>query len=61
MTIEPEGFGATHVRGSGHQHRLKADAHKWQPLGIGDGRPLTDTPAADNGDSVPVIQTETEK
>jgi lysine 2,3-aminomutase len=39
MTIEPDGFANTHVRGEGHQHRLNADAHKWQPLGIGDGEP----------------------
>ena len=37
MTIEPEGFSSTHVRGDGHQHRLNADQHKWQPLGIGAG------------------------
>ncbi|MEP7359858.1 MAG: hypothetical protein ABI847_21585, partial [Anaerolineales bacterium] len=35
MTIEPEGFSSTHVRGEGQQHRLNTDAHKWQPLGIG--------------------------
>ena len=35
MTIEPEGFSSTHVRGDGHQHRLNADEHKWQPLGVG--------------------------
>jgi lysine 2,3-aminomutase len=35
MTIEPEGFASTHVRGEGQQHRLNTDAHKWQPLGIG--------------------------
>jgi lysine 2,3-aminomutase len=39
MTIEPEGFGAIHTRGDGHQHRLNADGHKWQPLGIGDAMP----------------------
>jgi hypothetical protein len=49
------------VRGAGQQHRLNSDSHKWQPLGIGDGQPVTDTPAADNGSAVPVIHTETEK
>jgi len=42
MTIEPAGFAQTHVRGDGHQHRLNADTHKWQPLGIGEGKPETD-------------------
>ena len=37
MTIEPEGFVDTHTR-SDLQHRLNADKHKWQPLGIGDGQ-----------------------
>jgi lysine 2,3-aminomutase len=40
MTIEPAGFEAVHLRGA-HQHRLNADASKWQPLGIGTAdRPL---------------------
>ena len=34
LTIEPEGFVDTHTR-SELQHRLNADKHKWQPLGIG--------------------------
>jgi lysine 2,3-aminomutase len=42
MTIEPAGFAQTHVRGGGHQHRLNADTHKWQPLGIGEGQPESD-------------------
>ncbi len=37
LTIEPEGFANTHLRGDGHQHRLNTDQHKWQPLGIGAG------------------------
>jgi lysine 2,3-aminomutase len=32
--IKPEGFDELHNRGGG-MHRLRADAHKWQPLGIG--------------------------
>jgi lysine 2,3-aminomutase len=36
MFITPEGFGDVHARG-GAQHRLRADAAKWQPLGIGPG------------------------
>jgi lysine 2,3-aminomutase len=40
MTIEPQGFGETHLRGA-QQHRLNADQSKWQPLGIGTpDRPL---------------------
>lgn len=34
MFIRPEGFEQTHRRGGG-QHRLNADHHKWEPLGIG--------------------------
>ena len=34
LTIEPAGFNVTHLRGA-EQHRLNADASKWQPLGIG--------------------------
>ena len=34
LTIEPAGFNETHLRGA-EQHRLNADASKWQPLGIG--------------------------
>jgi lysine 2,3-aminomutase len=48
MTIEPEGFSSIHVRGDGHQHRLNADQHKWQPLGIGGA----DTPAIAAGQNV---------
>ena len=35
MTIKPDGFDATHVRGNGAKHRLNADESKWQPFGIG--------------------------
>jgi lysine 2,3-aminomutase len=35
MTIRPEGFDAVHARG-GEEHRLRADADKWRPLGIGE-------------------------
>jgi lysine 2,3-aminomutase len=44
LTIEPEGFAQTHTRGAEQLHRLKADPHKWQPLGIG---------APDNGQPAP--------
>jgi len=48
------------VRGAGHQHRLNTDAHKWQPLGIGEA-PASTAPAelsdSDNGASVPVTVT----
>ena len=37
LAIEPEGFAETHTRGAQQAHRLKADPHKWQPLGIGEG------------------------
>ncbi len=37
MFIKPEGFDLLHDRG-GIQHRLRDDA-KWQPLGIGSGKP----------------------
>lgn len=36
MFIKPEGFEELHNRGGG-MHRLRADRHKWQPLGIGSG------------------------
>jgi lysine 2,3-aminomutase len=36
MFIKPEGFDELHNRGGG-QHRLRANADKWKPLGIGDG------------------------
>jgi lysine 2,3-aminomutase len=34
--IKPEGFDDLHNRGGG-MHRLRADSHKWDPLGIGPG------------------------
>ncbi|MEN6408342.1 MAG: lysine 2,3-aminomutase [Anaerolineaceae bacterium] len=36
MFIKPEGFDELHNRGGG-MHRLRADANKWKPLGIGSG------------------------
>ena len=36
MFIKPEGFDELHNRGGG-MHRLRADADKWKPLGIGPG------------------------
>jgi lysine 2,3-aminomutase len=56
LTIEPQDFEATHVRGAGHQHRLNTDAHKWQPLGIGEA-PAVAGDGSDNGASVPVTVT----
>ena len=38
LVIKPEGFDLIHQRG-GEMHRLRADAAKWQPLGIGTSRP----------------------
>jgi lysine 2,3-aminomutase len=37
MFIKPEGFDLLHNRDGGH-HRLRADADKWKPLGIGPGK-----------------------
>ena len=37
MFLKPEGFDELHNRGGG-QHRLRADASKWEPLGIGSGQ-----------------------
>jgi lysine 2,3-aminomutase len=34
LAVKPEGFDELHNRGGG-MHRLRADASKWQPLGIG--------------------------
>ena len=36
MDIKPEHYDQVHARGGG-THRLRADAEKWKPLGIGDG------------------------
>ena len=38
LYIKPEGFDQLHLRG-GQKHRLRADDHKWKPLGIGPGDP----------------------
>ncbi len=45
LMITPEGFEETHLRGTEQVHRLKADPHKWQPLGIGAGEAATDADA----------------
>ena len=37
IAIKPQDFDLTHRRGRQGEHRLSADAHKWQPYGIGDG------------------------
>ena len=44
MTIKPEGFEEVHIRGGG-VHRLRTDASKWQPLGIGQAAPKLPQPA----------------
>jgi lysine 2,3-aminomutase len=36
MNIKPEGFEDVHRRGREGEHRLSADAAKWQPYGVGD-------------------------
>jgi len=38
LFIKPEGFDQLRLRG-GQKHRLRADDHKWKPLGIGPGDP----------------------
>jgi len=43
LFIKPEGFDAVHSRG-GASHRLRADASKWQPLGIGAPPPSDEPP-----------------
>jgi lysine 2,3-aminomutase len=45
LSIEPEGFAETHTRGAEQVHRLKADPHKWQPLGIGEAPKDGEAPA----------------
>ncbi len=37
MSLKPEGFDALHIRG-GKMHRLRENAEKWIPRGIGDGK-----------------------
>ena len=39
MDIKPEGFENVHRRGRQGEHRLSADAHKWQPYGVGEEEP----------------------
>jgi len=39
MFIKPQNFDELHNRGGG-THRLRADANKWKPLGIGSGEEL---------------------
>jgi lysine 2,3-aminomutase len=48
MDIRPQGFDETHRRGREGEHRLSADAAKWQPYGVGDeGEPAE--PIAEEG------------
>jgi lysine 2,3-aminomutase len=44
LVIKPEGFDAVHSRG-GASHRLRTDASKWQPLGIGAPPPSDEPPS----------------
>ena len=37
LSIKPDNFELLHNRG-GEQHRLRSDAEKWKPYGIGDGK-----------------------
>ncbi|MGQ9785328.1 MAG: lysine 2,3-aminomutase [Anaerolineae bacterium] len=37
IAIKPQGFDALHRRGRTTEHRLSANAHKWQPFGVGEG------------------------
>ena len=39
MDIKPAGFDETHRRGREGEHRLSADAAKWQPYGVGEEEP----------------------
>jgi len=39
LNIEPQGFAEAHQRGVVEAHRLQADPHKWQPLGVGEAAP----------------------
>jgi lysine 2,3-aminomutase len=39
LNIKPEHFDEIHRRGRQGEHRLSADAHKWQPYGVGDEEP----------------------
>lgn len=50
MFIKPEGFDELHNRGGGI-HRLRADSHKWQPLGIGS--------PSEESDAGPEVENET--
>ncbi len=42
MFLKPEGFDQLHNRG-GERHRLRENAEKWKPLGIGDGKSDSDS------------------
>jgi lysine 2,3-aminomutase len=42
LSIKPEGFDATHRRGRQGEHRLSADAHKWEPYGVGEEEPTVE-------------------
>jgi lysine 2,3-aminomutase len=39
MDIKPDGFNEVHRRGREDEHRLSADAQKWQPYGVGQEEP----------------------
>jgi lysine 2,3-aminomutase len=49
LNIKPEGFDRTHRRGRQGEHRLSADAHKWEPYGVGDEEPVVEAEAPAEG------------
>jgi hypothetical protein len=49
LSIKPEGFDETHRRGRQGEHRLSADAHKWEPYGVGEEEPAVEAEAPAEG------------
>jgi lysine 2,3-aminomutase len=49
LSIKPEGFDATHRRGRQGEHRLSADAHKWEPYGVGEEEPAVEVEVPTEG------------
>jgi lysine 2,3-aminomutase len=49
LSIKPEGFDQTHRRGRQGEHRLSADAHKWQPYGVGEEEPAVEAEVPTEG------------
>jgi lysine 2,3-aminomutase len=63
--IKPEGFDDIHRRGRQGEHRLSADAHKWQPYGVGEEKPpepaaedAADEQVSEDKPSEPVVEAE---